>query len=106
MCSHCKLTDKVMLDVWDWDRIGSHDFEGRTEFDLSQYMPFPLEYLEITRKLQQRTKDGKKMNEDVTGTLTIALGFESIEQRMQKSSTALQAQTHATKALGRFARHC
>lgn len=98
---HCKLTDKVSFDIWDWDRIGSHDFEGRTEFDLSQYLPFPLQLIEITRRLTPRSKDGKIKDEVVTGTITIQLGFDSIEQKLQQSSTAAQAAGHSKQPLGR-----
>jgi hypothetical protein len=97
---HCKLTDKVSFDVWDWDRIGSHDFEGRTEFDLSQFMPFPIQVIEITRRLQPRTKDGKVKDENINGTITIEFGFESIELKMLQSSTAAHAAGHS-KPLGR-----
>lgn len=99
---HCKLTDKASFDVWDWDRIGGHDFEGRVEFDLNHYMPFPIQVIEITKRLLPRVKDGKvKESENISGTITIELGFDSIEQKMLQSSTAAQAAGHSKQALGR-----
>jgi hypothetical protein len=60
--------------VWDWDRIGSDDFEGYTEFELKDVIPAPIVEFEVTHKLKAK----KDATEKVSGTITIDLGFRGI----------------------------
>jgi len=71
LISACKLNDHISIEIWDWDRIGSDDFEGYVEFDLKDLMPGPTPVIELTLKLKPK----KDLSDNVTGSITMDIGF-------------------------------
>eukprot|EP01114_Cavostelium_apophysatum_P023148 TRINITY_DN862_c0_g1_i1.p1 TRINITY_DN862_c0_g1~~TRINITY_DN862_c0_g1_i1.p1 ORF type:complete len:629 (+),score=187.07 TRINITY_DN862_c0_g1_i1:63-1949(+) len=68
--------DMVSFTVWDWDAVGSDDFEGQVEFEVAKLhaqmeKQKDKKVFEFTYYLQPRP--GK--NDKVSGTITIEAGF-------------------------------
>ena len=65
--------------MWEYDRVGNHDFLGRTNLDLELV---PLSMPSKTVELTHRTRGGNgklKMDDRAEGTITFALEQKPIQ---------------------------
>jgi hypothetical protein len=85
---------KVSIEVWDWDMLSRDDFEGQIEIDLQT----------ICSKLQNGTvertyalKPKKSSTENVTGTITLSMGFSTESQDLDEKPKKKSRSTSVSK---------